>query len=251
MSNQPRILIVGGTSAIAEHCARLWLKQQPCEIILLGRDQDKLQRVANDLKVRTPQVNIRLQNVDFLNAAAIQDCINTINQQGAIDIALIAHGNLPDQDECQNDLIQCQQAIEVNAVSPVLFTEIIAKHMIERNHGKLAVIGSVAGDRGRKSNYVYGASKALIDKYLQGLQHRLALMGSQVTATLIKPGPTATPMTAGISGKGKLASPEQVAHDIVQGINKGKLTVYTPGKWVIIMMIIRNLPFFLFKKIDI
>lgn len=251
MSNQPRILIVGGTSAIAEHCARLWLKQQPCEIILLGRDQDKLQRVANDLRVRTPQANIQLQTVDFLNAAAIQDCINTINQQGAIDIALIAHGNLPDQDQCQNDLIQCQQAIEINAVSPVLFTEIIAKHMIERNHGKLAVIGSVAGDRGRKSNYVYGASKALIDKYLQGLQHRLALTGSHVTATLIKPGPTATPMTAGISGKGKLASPEQVAHDIVQGIDKGKLTVYTPGKWAIIMMIIRNLPFFLFRKMDI
>ncbi|KYQ81650.1 short-chain dehydrogenase, partial [Acinetobacter sp. NRRL B-65365] len=205
----------------------LWLKQQPCEIILLGRDQEKLQRVVNDLKVRTPQANIQFQTVDFVNATAIQDCINTINQQGKIDIALIAHGNLPDQEQCQNDLLKCQQAIEVNALSPVLFTESIAKHMIEHNHGKLAVIGSVAGDRGRKSNYVYGASKALIDKYLQGLQHRLALIGSSVTATLIKPGPTATPMTAGMSGKGKLASPEQVASDIVQGIDKAKLTVYT------------------------
>lgn len=251
MSNQPRILIVGGTSAIAEHCARLWLKQQPCEIILLGRDQDKLQRVANDLRVRTSQANIQLQTVDFLNAAAIQNCINTINQQGPIDIALIAHGNLPDQDQCQNDIIKCQQAIEVNAISPVLFTEIIAKHMIERNHGKFGVIGSVAGDRGRKSNYVYGASKALIDKYVQGLQHRLALINSNVTVTLIKPGPTATPMTAGISGKGKLATPEQVAEDIISGISKGTKTVYTPGKWALIMLIIRNLPFFLFKKMDI
>ena len=251
MSNKPRILIVGGTSAIAEHCARLWLKQQPCELILLGRDQDKLQRVANDLKVRAPHADIQLQTLDFLNAAEIQDYINNINQKGAIDIALIAHGNLPDQTLCQNDLVQCQQAIEINALSPVLFTEIIAKNMIERNHGKLAVIGSVAGDRGRKSNYVYGASKAMIDKYLQGLQHRLALIGSAVTATLIKPGPTATPMTAGISGKGKLASPEQVANDIVQGIDRAKATVYTPGKWALIMLIIRNLPFFLFRKMDI
>lgn len=251
MSNQQRILIVGGTSVIAEHCARLWIKQHPCEIILLGRNQEKLQRVANDLTVRAPQVKIQLQSIDFLNAAAIQTCIHTINQQGAIDIALIANGNLPDQEQCQNDLTQCQQAIEVNAVSPILFSEAIVTHMINRNHGKLAVIGSVAGDRGRKSNYIYGASKALIDKYLQGLQHRLALSGSQVTATLIKPGPTATPMTAGISGKGKLASPEQVASDIVQSIHKGKLTVYTPGKWAIIMTIIRNLPFFLFKKLDI
>lgn len=251
MSNKPRILIVGGTSVIAEHCARLWLKQQPCELILLGRDQDKLQRVINDLKVRAPHADIELQTLDFLNAAEIQDYINNINQKGAIDIALIAHGNLPNQTLCQNDLIQCQQALEINALSPVLFTEIIVKNMIERNHGKLAVIGSVAGDRGRKSNYVYGASKAMIDKYLQGLQHRLALIGSAVTATLIKPGPTATPMTAGISGKGKLASPEQVANDIVQGISRAKATVYTPGKWALIMLVIRNLPFFVFRKMDI
>ena len=251
MSNKLRILIVGGTSTIAEYCARIWLKQQACELILLGRDSAKLQRVINDLKVRNPDANIQMQLVNFLDAQAIQTCIQTLNQQAAIDIALIAHGNLPKQEQCQIDLVQCQQSIEVNAISPVLFTEAITQYMIERNHGKLAVIGSVAGDRGRKSNYIYGASKAFIDTYLQGLQHRLALMNSKVTATLIKPGPTATPMTAGIIGKGKLASPEQVAQDIVHAIEKGKKTVYTPKKWAIIMMIIRNLPFYLFKKMDI
>lgn len=251
MSNKLRILIVGGTSTIAEHCARVWLKQQSCELILLGRDHDKLQRVINDLKVRNPYAEIKLQLVNFLDPQAIQTCIQILNQQAAIDIALIAHGNLPNQEQCQIDLTQCQQSIEVNAISPVLFTEAIIQCMIERDHGRLAVIGSVAGDRGRKSNYVYGASKALIDKYLQGLQHRLALSNSNVTATLIKPGPTATPMTARFSRKGKLASPEQVANDIVQGIDKGKATVYTPSKWAIIMLIIRNFPFFLFKKMDI
>lgn len=251
MSNKLRILIVGGTSTIAEHCARVWLKQQSCELILLGRDHDKLQRVINDLKVRNPHADIQLQLVNFLDTDAIQTCIQTLNRQAALDIALIAHGNLPNQEQCQIDLVQCQQSIEVNAISPVLFTEAIAQCMIERNHGKLAVIGSVAGDRGRKSNYVYGASKALIDTYLQGLQHRLALINSNVTATLIKPGPTATPMTAGITGKGKLASPENVARDIVSAINIGKTTIYTPKKWKIIMMIIRNLPFFIFRKMDI
>ena len=251
MSNKLRILIVGGTSTIAEHCARVWLKQQPCELILLGRDSEKLQRVINDLKVRNPDANVQMQRVNFLDAQAIQTCIQTLNQQAAIDIALIAHGSLPNQEQCQIDLVQCQQSIEVNAISPVLFTEAITQYMIERNHGKLAVIGSVAGDRGRKSNYIYGASKAFIDTYVEGLQHRLALTNSKVTTTLIKPGPTATPMTAGITGKGKLASPEQVAQDIVHAIEKGKKTVYTPKKWAIIMMIIRNLPFFLFKKMDI
>eukprot|EP01086_Lenisia_limosa_P006894 TRINITY_DN26131_c0_g1_i1.p1 TRINITY_DN26131_c0_g1~~TRINITY_DN26131_c0_g1_i1.p1 ORF type:complete len:252 (-),score=21.19 TRINITY_DN26131_c0_g1_i1:3-758(-) len=251
MSNKLRILIVGGTSTIAEHCARVWLKQQACELILLGRDSAKLQRVINDLKVRNPDANIQMQLVNFLDAQAIQTCIQTLNQQAAIDIALIAHGNLPKQEQCQIDLVQCQQSIEVNAISPVLFTEAITQYMIERNHGKLAVIGSVAGDRGRKSNYIYGASKALIDTYVEGLQHRLALSNSKVKTTLIKPGPTATPMTAGMTGKGKLASPEQVAQDIVHAIEKGKKTVYTPKKWAIIMMIIRNLPFYLFKKMDI
>ena len=103
----------------------------------------------------------------------------------------------------------------------------------------------------RKSNYIYGASKALIETYVQGLQHRLVLINSNVSATLIKPGPTATLMTAGITGKGKLASPEHVAQDIIHAIETGKATIYTPKKWIIIMMIIRNLPFFLFKKMDI
>lgn len=251
MSKKVRILIVGGTSAIAEHCARQWLKQQACEIILLGRDLDKLQRVSQDLTVRNPKAELQLKTIDFLDAKSIESYIDGLYQQTPIDIALIAHGTLPDQEQCQNDLLQCQQAMQINAISPLLFAESIAKHMIEKNHGKLAVIGSVAGDRGRKSNYIYGAAKAMIDTYMQGLQHRLALMHSAVQATLIKPGPTATPMTAGLSGKGKLATPESVAKDIVQAIATGKATLYTPGKWAIIMLIIRHLPFFLFKKMDI
>lgn len=251
MSKKLTILIIGATSTIAEHCARQWLKQQSCEVILLGRDLDKLQRVERDLKIRAPEASLQLKTIDFLDAEAIQDYIAELYQQQCIDIALIAHGTLPDQEQCQTDLTVCQQAMQVNAISPILFAEAIVKHMIEKDHGKLAVIGSVAGDRGRKSNYIYGASKAMIDTYMQGLQHRLALINAKVQASLIKPGPTATPMTAGISGKGKLASPEQVANDIVQGIQQGRASIYTPGKWALIMLIIRNLPFFLFKKMDI
>ncbi|MDV2469328.1 SDR family NAD(P)-dependent oxidoreductase [Acinetobacter chinensis] len=251
MSKKLKILIVGGTSTIAEHCARLWLKNTVCELILIGRDESKLHRVANDLMVRAPKAEVKVETVNFLSARDIQACIQRLNQSEPVDIALIAHGNLPDQENCQNDLTLCQDSIEVNAVSPVLFAEAIISNMIQCNHGKLAVIGSVAGDRGRKSNYIYGASKALIERYVQGLQHRLAIMNSCVSVTLVKPGPTETPMTAGISGKGRLASPEQVAKEIVGAVNAGKMVVYTPGKWFIIMKIIRNLPFFIFRKMDI
>lgn len=251
MSQKLKILIVGGTSTIAEHCARQWLKQYDCEIILCGRNPEKLQRLCQDLKVRYPKAELQLKTLDFLDAHAIEQYINTLYQHSIIDIALIAHGVLPNQEQCQTDLKLCQQAMQINAISPLLFAETIAKHMIENNHGKLAVIGSVAGDRGRRSNYIYGAAKAMIDKYMQGLQHRLALSHSVVQAILIKPGPTATAMTAELAHTAQLAPVEDVAKDIIQAIEVGKPILYTPSKWRLIMLIIRHIPFFLFKKIDI
>ena len=138
----------------------------------------------------------------------------------------------------------------VNGVSPVLFAEALVQHKEKADRGTLGLIGSVAGDRGRKSNYVYGAAKGLVTRYAQGLQHRLA--GSAVKIVLIKPGPTDTPMTAHLKQDGgKLASVEQVAQQIVSGMRQGKPVVYTPGKWALIMMIIRHLPQFVFNKMDI
>jgi decaprenylphospho-beta-D-erythro-pentofuranosid-2-ulose 2-reductase len=166
------------------------------------------------------------------------------------DIVLIAHGSLPDQKECQQDLVLNQEVLQLNGISPILFAEAFAGHMEKSNNGKLAIIGSVAGDRGRKSNYVYGSAKGLVTRYVQGLQHRLA--GSNVKVVLIKPGPTDTPMTAEIKGKGvKLANVTTVAKSIVNGIENTVSTVYAPGKWLIIMMIIKHLPRFVFNKMDI
>ncbi|MDQ8935162.1 SDR family NAD(P)-dependent oxidoreductase [Acinetobacter rudis] len=251
MSKKIKILIIGATSTIAEHCARQWLKQQPCEIILCSRNLEKLQRVSQDLKVRYPEAELHLKTLNFLDAVEIEQYINTLYQHHTIDIALIAHGVLPDQEKCQTNLESCQYTMQVNAISPLLFTETIIKHMIEKDHGKLAIISSVAADRARKSNYIYGSAKAMIDKYIQGLQHRLALLHSSVDVTLVKPGPTATTMTLGMTSKGKLASAEDVAQDIVQAIQISKPTLYTPSKWRLLMFIIRHIPFFLFKKIDI
>jgi short-subunit dehydrogenase len=121
--------------------------------------------------------------------------------------------------------------------------------MATQNRGTVAVIGSVAGDRGRKSNYVYGAAKGLVDRYLQGLRHRFA--GSGVKIAVIKPGPTDTPMTAHLKGSTKLASVEAVARDIVDALARGKEVVYVPGKWRVIMLIIRHLPGFVFNKMNI
>jgi short-subunit dehydrogenase len=186
--------------------------------------------------------------VDFTDAAAIAALAVQTAAQGKIDIVLIAHGNLPVQSDCERDLLKSQQSLEINGVSPVLFAEAFAAQLQKAGRGTLAMIGSVAGDRGRKTNYVYGAAKGLIDRYAQGLQHRFA--GTPVKIVLIKPGPTATPMTAHLPPRG-LASPEAVAQAIVAAIDKGSPVVYAPARWALIMMVIRHLPRFIFNRLNI
>jgi decaprenylphospho-beta-D-erythro-pentofuranosid-2-ulose 2-reductase len=245
-----KIVIVGATSAMAEHCARLWVAESPKNLVLLGRDQARTERVAQDLRVRSPQSTITVQTTDFLDPQRIRAWADQVVKDGLPDIVLIAHGTLPDQMACQQDLLLCEEALAVNGVSPALFAEAFAGHLQQANAGTVAIIGSVAGDRGRKSNYVYGAAKGLVTRYAQGLQHRLA--GTNVKVVLIKPGPTDTPMTAQLKGKGpKLADVEGVAKAIVDGVARGTPVVYVPGKWALIMMIIRHLPRFVFNKMDI
>lgn len=248
--NGKRIIIIGATSAIAEHCARLWAAENPAEIILVARDEAKTALIAQDLQVRAPKAQITGTVTDFVDPAKIQALADGICGKGPVDIVLIAHGSLPDQEQCQKNLAGCREALEVNGTSPVLFAEAFVGHMEKANTGTLAIIGSVAGDRGRKSNYVYGAAKGLVTRYAQGLQHRLARSG--VNVVLIKPGPTDTPMTAHLKTEGaRLAPVQEVAESVVKGIQKQKPTIYAPAKWALIMIVVRHLPRFIFNKMDI
>ncbi len=245
-----RIVIIGATSAIAKHCAKLWIQDKAVDLVLVGRDASRLDRVVADLKVRSPQSDIRGMQADFLDPKAIQMTVDAIVSQGKVDIVLIAHGLLPEQKRCQDDLQICREALEVNGVSPVLYAEAFAKYMAQVDHGTIAFIGSVAGDRGRKSNYVYGSAKGLVTRYAQGMQHRFA--GTGVKVMLIKPGPTDTPMTAHLKSNGiKLASAEEVARLIVNAEEHAKTIVYAPKKWKVIMLVIRHLPNFIFNKLNI
>lgn len=256
MTQNTRIVIVGASSRIAEHCARQWAElaaqsaNRSLHFVLLGRSQDKLDAIAADLVVRNPAATSQTLRADFSSADAIGKTVSNIVADGAPDIVLIAHGTLPEQQLCQQDPALAAEAMHINGLSPALFAEAFAGHMQAANSGTIAIIGSVAGDRGRKSNYVYGAAKGLVTRYAQGLQHRLA--GSGVKVVLIKPGPTDTPMTAHLKqGGASLASAHDVAAAIVRGVDKGSPTVYAPGKWWLIMMIIRHLPRFVFNKMDI
>ena len=250
MNNKKRIVIIGATSAIAEHCVRLWAQEQPLDLTLIGRDVNRIKRVAADLSARSPESDIHVTQVDFLDTVAIQAAVDEIAKPNPIDIVLIAHGSLPEQEVCQNDLQACRDALEINGISPLLFAEAFAKHMAKANSGTLVLLGSVAGDRGRKSNYVYGSAKGLVTRYAQGLQHRFA--GTGVKVVLVKPGPTDTPMTAHLKAQGaKLTPVEEIARNIVEGVKRGQPVVYTPPKWKLIMLIIQHLPNFIFHKLNI
>ncbi len=242
------IVIVGATSGIAEQCARIWIKEPALMLTLVGRDKNKTQALADNLAVRNPSATIKVVTTDFLSPKEIAQSVETICTEAPVAIALIAHGSLPDQQQCQQELELNQHTLEVNGISPVLFAEAFATQMEKVQQGSLALIGSVAGDRGRKSNYVYGSAKGLVTRYAQGLQHRFA--HTPIKVILIKPGPTATAMTEHLPQRG-LASAQAVAGTIVQGIAQGKAVIYAPAKWAVIMMIIIHLPAFIFNKLDI
>ena len=245
-----RFIIIGATSSIAEHCARLWIAEAPINLTLVGRDALRTKSIADDLKGRSPGSAITVVSGNLVEPDSIQRLVDQILKDGNADCALIAHGSLADQSACQQDLALTAEELSINGISPVLFAEAIASSMVRAGHGTLGVIGSVAGDRGRKSNYVYGAGKGMITRYVQGLQHRLA--GTEIAVILIKPGPTRTPMTAHLGDSGpSLADVAKVAATIVSGMEKRRSIVYAPRRWWVIMMIIRHLPRFIFNRMDI
>jgi decaprenylphospho-beta-D-erythro-pentofuranosid-2-ulose 2-reductase len=245
-----KIVIIGATSSIAEHCARLWVASDPKELILVGRDGAGLKRIAMDLSVRNPSVHIEFKATDLLDASMIKSTVDEVCKQGTPDIVLIAHGSLPDQSEAQHDMLLVAHTLEVNGISPAIWAESFAEKFELIGRGTLAVIGSVAGDRARKSNYIYGSAKAMLASYVEGLQHRFA--GTNIHIVLIKPGPTDTPMTRNMKGGDlKLAPVSEVAKAIIQGIERQKTTIYVPGKWWLIMGVIKVIPQFIFKKMNI
>ena len=243
-----KILIIGATSAIAEETARLYA-QKGAAVALIGRNSERLQSMSSDLQIRgAKSVHVFQMDVnDFNGHKEILDQAEAA--LGGLDVVLIAHGTLPKQKECENDVAVTLQELNTNALSTIALLTDLANRMERQGHGTIAVISSVAGDRGRQSNYVYGSAKAAITVFLQGLRNRLFASGVHVLT--IKPGFVDTPMTAEFK-KGLLwAKPGVIAKSIVRAINKKKDVAYLPFFWRYIMLIITSIPEFVFKRMSL
>jgi decaprenylphospho-beta-D-erythro-pentofuranosid-2-ulose 2-reductase len=240
-----RILIIGATSAIAEHCARIWAARGD-ELYLVARNEAHVQTVASDLRVRGASsvtincvdLNEMDRHVELLDAAE--------NEMGGVDVVLIAHGTLSNQASCELSVEETLAEIQTNALSTISLLTLIANSFEAKKDGTICVISSVAGDRGRASNYIYGSAKAIVTAFTSGLRQRLHK--SNVAVVTIKPGFVDTPMIAEFK-KGVLwANPSAVAAKIVSSIDKKKTEVYVPMFWALIMFIIKGLPNPIFKK---
>ena len=243
-----KVLIIGATSAIAQATAKIYAQQKDA-LFLVGRDVEKLEIIAADLKVYgASQVNYT--DLDLNKCERHQDMLQQASSSlEGIDIVLIAYGTLDDQKECEQEYARTKRALQTNFLSVVSLLTLLANKLEPQNYGCIAVISSVAGDRGRQSNYVYGTAKGALSIFLQGLRNRLQKFNINVLD--IKPGFVDTPMTAEFNKGALWAKPDDIAKGIHKAIEKRKSVVYLPWFWWPIMTIIRYIPEPIFKRMKL
>ena len=242
-----RILILGATSAIAHATARRYARRG-ARLVLAARRPDALADNAADLRARgaADVATVPFDALDFDRHADV--VAQSWDAFGGLDAVLLAWGTLPDQDVVQHDAAAAVEAFQANATSVVSVLTLLADRFEAQGRGTICVISSVAGDRGRPSNYVYGAAKGAVSLFTGGLRARLAPAVQVVT---IKPGFVDTPMTADVPKNPLFASPEQIAERIERAVGRGSNVVYAPGFWRPIMAGIRAVPEGVFKRLGL
>lgn len=246
-----RVLVLGATSGIAEASVRIWASRGD-ELFLVGRNAERLAAVAADARVRgAGYVDTAVTDLDQTQQHP-ELLAHAINSLGGLDVAYLAVGVLGDQAKAERSFAEAAHILHTNFVAPVSLLTWLGNYCAQRHAGTLAVLSSVAGDRGRKSNYVYGSSKAGLTAFVDGMRNRIDREGVKVMT--IKPGPTRTAMTENMQAKGPMAEPSKVASTIIRAIDrgaKGPDILYVPGLWRFIMAAIRAVPESRFKKMDL
>jgi short-subunit dehydrogenase len=241
-------LVLGATSSIAIATMRR-LAGPNARFMLVARNRDRLTAVAQDLHTRGA-LAVDTWVMDLDDTAGHPEMLSAAGERlQFIDLALIAHGVLGDQQAAEADFEAAAAVLHTNFISAVSLLTWLGNYFQAQRAGTLAVVSSVAGDRGRKSNYVYGASKGALNVFLEGLRNRIDRDGVQVLT--IKPGFVATPMTAHVAKNALFASPEQVARGICKAVEQRRDVAYVPWFWILIMLLVRAIPSRFFKKMNL
>jgi decaprenylphospho-beta-D-erythro-pentofuranosid-2-ulose 2-reductase len=249
MSETRGVIIVGATSGIGRAITRR-LAEAGYSLILAGRDLDALDEIAIDVQVRFggKAEARRFEALEFDgHAVFFNECIEAF--AGKLSGLVLCHGQMPEQDDAARDFALARRMIEVNYLSSVSLLGLAATYFESAQEGFIAAITSVAGDRGRASNYLYGSSKSALSTVLAGLRVRLAKSGVGVVD--VRPGFVDTQLTWGRPGMFLVASPDRVAQDVYRGIVKNRAVVYTPFFWAAIMAVIRRIPDVVFRRLSL
>ena len=243
-----KILVFGATSAIAFETLKLLVKDGS-SFFLCARDEDELKHLSDDLIVRGAK-EIGYSTFDAIDKNSIINAIDKcLTKFPDLDGLFIAHGTLPVQQSCETNIDEMKKAIDINFTSVATMLALITPHFERKMSGTIIVISSVAGDRGRQSNYVYGSAKGALTVFTSGLRQRLHKSGVQVLT--IKPGFVDTPMTTDLKKGFLFIGPDVIAKGIYKAMIKRKSIVYLPWFWWWIMMIIRHIPEKIFNKLKL
>lgn len=246
--NSQSVVIFGATSAVAQALSKLHANVGD-SLVLVARNNEHLESIAADLKVRGAK-SIHCINSDLAKTDKHPGLLENIeNHAGDISKYYFFYGVLPDQAQCEASWEQTLEVLNTNFTSKISLLGLLANKIEKEQNKSLIVVSSVAGDRGRQSNYVYGTSKGALSIYLQGLRNRLHKANCPVIT--IKPGFIDTPMTKSFDKNFLWASPEKVAKDIYRAALKNRDVVYAPWFWRYIMLIIKSIPESIFKKLNL
>jgi len=242
-----KVMILGADSTIAQETAKQFALAG-AELFLVARFENRLEAVAADLKVRGAK-QVKTFKLDLTDLDRHQELFDeAIRELDGLEYLLIAYGTLGDQIASQKNVAETLKELNTNLVSVISLLTIAANYFEQERHGCIAAISSAAGDRGRQSNYVYGTAKGAISIFMQGLRNRLYRSG--VAVVTIKPGRVDTPMTAAFKKTATFASPQTVGIGIYKAMIARRGVVYLPWFWRYIMLLIRNIPEPIFKRMS-
>jgi short-subunit dehydrogenase len=234
-----RIVMLGATAGIGRALARQ-LAERGDQLFLLGRDSDELARSAADLAIRNGHA-IDVAHCDLLEPASFAPALDAACRSlGSFDTVIVSAADFATQDALEADLERAARLMTVDFTHTVIFCELARRRLMEHGGGTLCVFSSVAGERGRRPMVIYGAAKAGLSRYLEGLDHRYRLAGLRTVC--VKPGFVRTRMTAGLPEPPFAADADVVARRVVRAIDRGWPEVYAPAIWGWVMCVIRNLP---------